>query len=157
MTENEKMMERIVIEPARKGDLTAVLHLLSHSGLPPDGLRDHMASAFVARSGQQIVGCAALELYDTAALLRSVAVADTYRGRGLGQRLTQQALDFGRERGITHVYLLTETAATFFPKFGFREVDRAQVPEKVKQSVEFTTACPDTALAMALKLGHTSP
>jgi amino-acid N-acetyltransferase len=66
--------------------------------------------------------------------------------------MTRSALALARRQGITHVYLLTETAANFFPKFGFRQVDRSQVPPAVQTSIEFTTLCPASALAMELRL-----
>lgn len=140
------------IEPAQQADLTAILKLLSASGLPQQGLSDHLGTAVVARAGQQVVGCAALELYGSAALLRSVAVTSANRGRGVGQHLTLAAVALARTRGVTHVYLLTETAPQFFPKFGFRPVERAQVPLAVQSSPEFTSLCPASALAMELRL-----
>ena len=50
------------------------------------------------------------------------------------------------------VYLLTETAAEFFPRFGFRPIARDTVDPAVRASVEFTSACPDTALVMVKEL-----
>ena len=142
----------IRIEPARSSDLTPILNLLTDCGLPLDGVSDHMASALVARADQEVVGCAALELYDAAALLRSVAVAENYRGQGLGQRLARKVLNLGKQKGVTQVYLLTETAGDYFPKLGFRRIDRSRGPASVQTSVEFTSACPVSALAMALSL-----
>lgn len=87
------------------------------------------------------------------ALLRSVAVDATRRGEGFGHQLTQAALDLARARGLSQVYLLTTTAADFFPRFGFRVVARSEVDPAVRQSVEFTTACPASAVAMRADLG----
>jgi hypothetical protein len=42
---------------------------------------------------------------------------------------------------VTTVYLLTETACGFFPRFGFHPTQRATVDSAVQQSVEFTSAC----------------
>src|SRR5262245_53687185 len=103
----------ITIGAARDSDLPAVLALLERSGLPPDGLSEHMVTTLVARSGDAVVGSAALEVYGAAALLRSVAVDSALRGQGLGQRLTRAALDLARQLGIATVYLLTETASDF--------------------------------------------
>jgi amino-acid N-acetyltransferase len=140
------------IEAATAADLPAILALLARSGLPEAGLADHLATALVARSGGAIAGSAALEVYGEAALLRSVAVDAAWRGQGLGQALTRAALDLARQRGVVTVYLLTETAAGFFPRFGFRPVPRAAVAPAVQQSVEFTSACPASAQALALRL-----
>ncbi len=141
-----------VIEVAKAADLPAVLALLEASGLPQEGLADHFATALVARRDGSVVGSAALEVYGSTALLRSVAVAASLRGRGLGQRLARAALDLARQRGVSEVYLLTETASAYFPRFGFAPIERAQVPEAVRQSVEFTSACPDSAVAMKTTL-----
>ena len=142
----------VSIERANVDDLSAILELLARSDLPQEGLSDHLAMTLVARADQTVIGSAALELYGTAALLRSVAVDQAFRGQGLGQRLTQAALALARQQGVPHVYLLTETAAEFFPRFGFRPIARAQVPPAVQRSVEFTSVCPVSALAMELHL-----
>lgn len=149
---SNRKLSAISIEPASAVDLPAIVNLLAESELPQAGVDDHLTTALVARTGGQVIGCAALELYGSAALLRSVAVASTCRGRGLGQKLTRSALALARRQGITHVYLLTETATNFFPKFGFRPVDRSQVPQTVQTSIEFTTLCPASALTMELRL-----
>jgi amino-acid N-acetyltransferase len=141
-----------VIEAAKAADLPAVLALLEASGLPQEGLADHFDTALVARQDGSIVGSAALEVYGSAGLLRSVAIDTSLRGQGLGRRLTQAALDLARRRAVSDVYLLTETASEYFPRFGFTPIDRAQAPEAVRQSVEFTSACPDSAVAMQATL-----
>lgn len=142
----------IDIAPAGAADLPDILALLERSRLPPDGLAHHVASTIVARDRGRIVGSAAIEPYGRVGLLRSVAVDEALRGRGLGLRLTAAALDLARARGLRTVYLLTETAAGFFPRFGFRPVPRGDVDPAALQSVEFTTACPASALVMALDL-----
>jgi len=145
----------IQIRPARPSDLAAILNLLTQCALPPDGLGQHLGVALVAQAQEGIIGSAALEIYGRAALLRSVAVAPAFQGQGLGHRLTRAALKLATEKSIIHLYLLTETAGEFFLKFGFQPIERADVPPAVQNSVEFTTACPASALAMALPLAHT--
>ena len=46
------------------------------------------------------------------------------------------------------VYLLTTTADGFFPRFGFSRITRDDVPDSVKGSVEFRSACPASAVVM---------
>jgi len=140
--------DAVVLEQAKTEDARGILELLERSRLPLDGLMDHLATTIVARHDGRIVGSAALEMYQRAALLRSVAVDPALQGHGLGRGLTEAALRLARERGVAEVYLLTTTAATFFPKFGFREISRDAVPAAVKTSVEFTTACPASATVM---------
>jgi amino-acid N-acetyltransferase len=142
----------VTIAPADDTDIPALLALVEHSGLPLDGFLAHMRTALVARASERVVGSAALELYGTAALLRSVAVDASVRGQGLGQQLTRAALDLARRCGVITVYLLTETAGDFFRRFGFRPIERAAVEPVVRQSVEFTSACPVSAQVLALSL-----
>jgi amino-acid N-acetyltransferase len=140
------------IDRAQTQDLPAILELLRRAELPTDGLAPHIGTVLVARNGERIVGSAALELYGSGALLRSVAVADDFRGQGLGQALALAALDLARREQVRTVYLLTTTAAGFFPKLGFHTVDRRTVAADVQRSVEFTAACPASAIAMAREL-----
>jgi amino-acid N-acetyltransferase len=142
----------VSISAAAQGDLPVMLELIARSKLPRAGVEAHLGSALVAREGDRIIGCAAVELYGSAGLLRSVAIDLPHRGLGLGIQLTEAALALARERGVRTLYLLTETAGGFFPRFGFRPIPRAQVDAAVQRSVEFTTACSTSALVMRLQL-----
>jgi len=145
-------MEPFEIIPARPADWPRIADLVRDAGLPLDGLEVHLATTIVARDAERVLGCAALEPYGTDALLRSVAVLPSHRGRGLGEALTAAAIAYARRQGVRAIYLLTETAAGFFPRFGFEETSRDAVPPAVRASVEFTTACPASATAMRLQL-----
>jgi amino-acid N-acetyltransferase len=145
-------VKEVSIGPASREELPRIVELLDDGGLPPDGLEDHLPTILVARLHGRVVGSAALELYGTAALLRSVVVRRDLRGTGLGSRLTEAALRLSREFGVAEAYLLTETADLFFPRFGFRNIPRSRVPSSVRSSVEFISACPASARAMALDL-----
>lgn len=142
----------VTLASAVPGDLPAVLDLLERCKLPRDGLEAHLDTTIVAKEGARVVGCAAVEIYGAAALLRSVAVETSLRGLGMGQQLTAAALELARGRGVRTAYLLTETADGFFPRFGFQKITRAEVEPAVQRSVEFTTACPASATVMMLKL-----
>jgi amino-acid N-acetyltransferase len=139
------------IESAVAGDLESIRVLLHGVSLPTEGLREHLTTALIAREGDAVVGCVALEVYGDAALLRSLAVMPSRQSGGLGRRLVSAALDLGRERGVTTFSLLTTTAPDFFARhFGFTAVARDAVPPAVRGSVEFESACPATAKAMIL-------
>jgi amino-acid N-acetyltransferase len=142
----------MTIEPMQERDREAVHALLRSHKLPLDGLDDHVSHALVARDASGLVGSAALEVYGPYALLRSVAVDESLRGQGVGQLLTAEVLALARRLALREVFLLTETAAGFFPKFGFEPIARTGVPPEVRQSVEFRSACPASALAMRLRL-----
>lgn len=147
------MQDGIAILPAAPGDFEEAATLLSDSHLPLAGFQEPKVEALLAKRGGEVVGCVALELHATAALLRSLVVAPALRGLGLGERLTAEALKLAGERGAADVYLLTETAAGFFPRFGFAEEDRASAPEALRKSVEFRSACPASAVMMHARLG----
>jgi N-acetylglutamate synthase-like GNAT family acetyltransferase len=136
------------IAPARESEYDVVAALLEREHLPLEGLRQHFENAFVARAGNRIIGCSALEVHEGGALLRSVAVDAEYRGSGVGSDLTQAAIQLASVRLVPAIYLLTTTAERFFPRFGFEIIDRADVPASVLASAEFTHACPSTAIVM---------
>ena len=146
------MMDTYEIRPARVEDLAPASTLLSESKLPLDGFADHIDGALVATRDGRIVGVVELELYGTAALLRSLVVAPAERGSRLGERLTAGALRLAGDRGAGDVYLLTETAERFFPRFGFAVEPRSSVPDALRQSEEFRTACCETAVMMHARL-----
>jgi amino-acid N-acetyltransferase len=137
-----------MIEVAQDRDLPAIRSLLERLRLPLAGIDDHVKTMLVAREDADVVGTAALELYADGALLRSVAVDPSRQGRGLGHQLTEAALRLARIHGIGSVFLLTTTAERFFPKFGFEQVARNDVPASVQASVEFRSACPQSAIVL---------
>jgi arsenate reductase len=145
----------MTIDAATDRDLPAVRRLLERLRLPLDGVDDHVRTLLVAREDGQIVGTAGLEVYADAALLRSVAVGPTQQGRRIGHQLTDAALRLARTRGVATVYLLTTTAERFFPKFGFEQIAREEVPAAVRSSVEFRSACPTSATVMRKRLVDT--
>jgi N-acetylglutamate synthase-like GNAT family acetyltransferase len=129
-------------------DLPAVERLLTTSRLPLDGVREAIATFVVAEAGQEIVGVAGLEVCCDNALLRSVAVADAWRSRGLGRALVSRVVSDAEARGIRALYLLTTSAERYFPSFGFREITRAEVPADIRETAEFRGACPASATVM---------
>ena len=140
--------DAIAIERARPDDAESIRALLQSHNLPVDDVETHLGSAVVARRKGAVVGSAALELYRDGALLRSVAVSPDLKGQGLGRRLTEAMIDLAHTVGTPALYLLTTTAQTYFPGFGFEQIDRSAVPASVQASVEFTSACPSTAIVM---------
>src|SRR3989475_12524000 len=79
----------VAIVPATAADLGRVLELLEHNHLPRAEIEQHLDTVLVAREGNRIVGCGAVELYGTAGLVRSIAVGLPHPGLGLGLQLTE--------------------------------------------------------------------
>ena len=144
--------QRALIRAASASDLPRVERLLVASNLPLLGVREALENFIVAEADGDIVGVAGLELCCADALLRSVAVAPEWRSRGLGRALVTRAVSDAEARGIRALYLLTTTADRYFPSFGFRKVERSEVPDEVRATQEFTTACPDSATVMTRSL-----
>ena len=149
---HETPLTEVELCRAKSNDLPEILALLDACQLPKEELAPHLSTALIARRGNEIVGSSVLELYQQHALLRSVAVEPSFRKKGLGVMLTREALNLAREFEVMNVYLLTDTASSFFSKLGFIPISRSDVPGAVKQSVEFTTVCPESATVMTISL-----
>ena len=143
----------MLVERARPADYPAIAGLLTEAGLPLDGAEGAFVTGVVARDDDRLVGAAAVELHGDAALLRSVVVAPDLRGTGLGRALVTAAEQVATEGGARTVYLLTETAADWFPRLGYSPIARGDLVGPVTTSVEFTTACSESAVAMCRELG----
>lgn len=143
----------VELGPAGPGDLDAVGALAARAELPVEGLLDQFPAGYVvARRGHRIVGAAGLEVHGSAGVLRSIVVAASERGTGLGVVLTADRLVAARERKLEAVYLLTTTAADFYDRFGFRPFPRAEVPDPVASCPEFASICPSSAACRRLLL-----
>ncbi len=136
------------LRPATPNDLQSIEQLLTASGLPTDGVAEALPTFTVAVSGEDVVGVAGLEVRHDNALLRSVAVAPTWRSRGLGRALVTHVIADAEARGLNALYLLTTTAEHYFPNFGFAPITRDEVPSPIRETSEFQGACPASAIVM---------
>ena len=144
------------LRPATPADLPAVEGLLTAAHLPLEGVAAALPTFTVAEVGdgpsRALVGVAGLEVCRDNALLRSVAVAPEWQGRGLGRVLVERVVAEAEARGLHALYLLTTTAERYFPSFGFARVERGAVPDDVRDTAEFQVACPESAVAMEKRL-----
>jgi amino-acid N-acetyltransferase len=92
------------------------------------------------------------ERFGACALLRSLAVTPRYQQRGLGQLLVDRLERDAQTSGVEQLVLLTETAETFFRAIGYDVIDRLYVPREIKQSAEFLSLCPASAVCMTKSL-----
>ena len=144
----------IAIRSAALDELTEVLGLLSECGLPREGVAEHFDGFLVAREEGALRGVAGLEIYGDVALLRSLAVRPAARGRGWGGKLVQSLMEVAQERNIRTLYLLTETAESFFLRLGFERIQRDRMEARLEASRELQGVCPESAVAMRLDLSH---
>ena len=140
------------LRAATPEDLPAVQQLLAASGLPLDGVKEALPTFVVAEADEDVVGVAGLEMCRENALLRSVAVAPEWRSRRLGRALVTRVVADAEARGIHALYLLTTTAERYFPNFAFERIGRDEVPEDVRATAEFRSACPASATVMRRSL-----
>jgi amino-acid N-acetyltransferase len=141
-----------LVSKASFGDLPEVLALVKQCELLENGIAEAIASFLIARSGSALVGCAGLEKYGELGLLRSVAVAPSARGTGIGATLVEGMSAAARADGVRELFLLTTTAASYFERHGFAAIPRSAMPAKVADSWEFRVGCPQTAVVMRLAL-----
>lgn len=85
-------------------------------------------------------------------LLRSVAVAESWRSTGIGARLTADRLAHAKAQGCEVAYLLTDTAEGYWERHGFFKIDRQAAPSAITRSHEWSAACPVSAKAMFRRL-----
>jgi amino-acid N-acetyltransferase len=79
----------------------------------------------------EVVGCTALTIiWGDLAEVRSLAVDDAHRGKGIGRKLVEWCVDEARRLGIRKLFALTYED-TFFRKLNFDVVDKDTLPLKV--------------------------
>ena len=144
---------KVELRAATTADVASITRLLNSAKLPTIGVGGERLRFIVAEAGGALVGVVGTEQCgDRYALLRSAAVTEGFRGRGIGRLLVERAIGEARASGIEALYLLTTTAEHYFPTFGFSNVERIVVPEAVKATDEFVSACPASATVMKLSL-----
>lgn len=146
-SEESKLIRKATIQ-----DVKSIHKLLQYYGnqgtllaRPLSQLYDHVRDFFVyVDSGKNlVVGCCALQFcWEDLAELRSLAVHPDHRGRGIGQALTQavvnEALNFKTRKLFTLTY-----EPEFFLQFGFREINRSELPLKIWSDCIICVKFPD--------------
>jgi amino-acid N-acetyltransferase len=144
------------VGPASAQDLIAIRALLERSGLPTRDLEAARPEFAVIHQDDEVVAAGALQRFGTSALLRSVVVAPDRRRSGLGRSVVGELERLARAAGISRLVLLTETAADFFARQGFRTIERGSAPEDMQASEEFRSLCPSSAICMDKNLAHSA-
>lgn len=117
-----KLIHKMVNEFARKEEmLPRALNELY------EGVRDFV----VFEEGGELRGVCALRiLWEDLGEIRSLAVRDRYQRRGIGTKLIKRCLNEAKALGIQRVFALTYQPG-FFKKAGFREIEKAKLPQKI--------------------------
>ncbi|CAB4334959.1 unannotated protein [freshwater metagenome] len=108
----------------------------------------------VAIDNGVVVGCGALHvLWEDLAEVRTVAVAEHLRRKGVGHQILEAVIDRARTIGVSRIFCLTfETE--FFGKHGFEEIQGTPVEPEVYSQLLHSY---DTGIAEFLDLESVKP
>ena len=127
--------------------------MLVAAGLPTADLTAAPRADFWGgHEGMALIGVIGLEGYGAVALLRSLAVATAWQGRGLGSALLAHAERAARQQGVSALYLLTTTAEAFFTRRGYLRLPREAAPSVLRHTAEFAALCPASAVCLTQAL-----
>ncbi len=151
-----------IIRKARIKDVRSIHKILSHYAnqallLPRSlyELYDHLRDFYVAEEGEDgmLLGtCTLCISWEDLGEIRSLAVVEEAQGRGLGSKLVEACLAEAVELGLSRVFILT-LARKFFSRFGFREIEKSQLPHKIWADCIHCPKFPDCdEIAMILEL-----
>ncbi|MDN5205107.1 arsenic resistance N-acetyltransferase ArsN2 [Fulvivirgaceae bacterium BMA10] len=137
-----------IICSANDRDIPLIEALLEQNDLPIQGVRESIENFITLYCKNILIGTVGLEIYGYSALLRSLAVIQTYQKKGYGKMLCREIIERATFQRISELYLLTETAESFFFSLGFRPIFRESADPGVQNSEEFRSICPSTAICM---------
>ena len=126
------------VEKARIDDATQMHQLVNYFAdrgemlaRPLSEIYENIRDYFVVKQGERVIACASLHVnWSDLAEIKSVAVAEDSQRQGIGDELIKACLEEVKELGIPTVFCLTYKPA-FFEKFGFSQLDKMELPQKV--------------------------
>lgn len=128
----------VTIRPARTADVRGIRALVAPLAerrllLNKEAVAyyETVGDFVVAERAGAIVGCGAVHvMWEDLAEIRTLAVADSERGTGLGSALLDRLVGRARDLGVRRIFCLTfETR--FFARFGFEPIDGQAVEPAV--------------------------
>lgn len=132
-------------------DEKQIKQILAASDLHHHDIRSSQLSHFIIVKDENalaLAGVVGLEQKGDVGLLRSLAVAQTYRRQGLATQLVNKVEEYARSQQVDTLYLLTLTAEGFFAGRGYQKTDRESAPDALQETTEFKSLCPQTAVCM---------
>lgn len=142
-----KSIHRMINLSAGKGEMLSRSLMDIYSSL-----RDFFV--YYDEEKSQVVGiCAMNIIWENLAEIRSLCVEENYRGKGIGKNLVEACISEAITLGLFKVFTLTYKR-DLFARLGFREVDRATLPEKIWSDCfrcsKYPDYCDETAMIMEL-------
>jgi amino-acid N-acetyltransferase len=149
-----------MMRKARVGDVRAIQGLIEASASKGEMLHrslseiyDHLRDFYICEGDRSLLGTCALHIcWEDLAEIRSLAVLEEERQKGIGSELVRACLEEAKGLGIRKVFVLTYKPS-FFQKFGFEIVDKAVLPHKIWSDCLKCVKFPDCdEIAMTLQL-----
>ena len=92
---------------------------------------ENLQTFIVAELDNNIVGCCALEvIWADLAEIKSLAIDEAHKGKGIGRGLVVAAVEQAAKLGVPKIFALT-LESVFFEKSGFEIVEKETLPMKV--------------------------
>lgn len=114
-------------------------------------------SVFEDSASDVLIGCCSLQIcWEDLAEIRSLAVDPSHWGRGIGTDLVKAKLSEARRLEINRIFALTYRPS-FFERFGFRVIDRSDLPLKIWSDCITCVKFPDCDETAMLKEDTPSP
>lgn len=114
--------------------LPAIRGLLEDSGLFHADLDGERIKDFlICRAEGQLAGVVGMEVRGEVGLLRSLAVAPAFRGRGIASLLLVRIERFAALQGVRRFYLLAQEAPDYFAARGYAPLAEAELPEALRE------------------------
>jgi amino-acid N-acetyltransferase len=129
-----------------------IIELLVAEKLPVADLPETLDNFIVAIQDGSVVGVGGVEVYGNYGLLRSLVVHPEHRGAGIAGKLLARLDSMSKQKGLSELYLLTETAPAYFEQKNYKKITRDNVPPDVQRSSEFSHVCPVSAIVMKKKI-----
>ena len=136
-----------MINQVTQNSFSDAVALLKQNNLPTEDITE-ITKLFSIVDKDKVIATIGLELYEKIGLLRSFAMDEEYRSKGVGSQLVNFIEDFAKQNDIKEIVLLTTTAAEYFTKRNYQAIHRENIPGEIKNSSEFKSTCPSSAVVM---------
>jgi len=130
-------LNNIGISKAAIDDIEPLSRLLRKENLPPDDIEKWIEYFLVLKDKDITVGGVGLEVWGEIGLLRSFVIAEKYRYKGFGKELYDAIILKAKKLNLHSIVLLAKGTVGFFEKAGFSYISREELPQVVKNSVQF--------------------
>jgi N-acetylglutamate synthase-like GNAT family acetyltransferase len=129
------------LRAATREDRNAIRELVLNGRINPSGLDWRRFVVAVSESGE-IIGCGQIKPHvDGCRELASIAVAPTWRGKGVARAIIERLLAQSDDQmPNTHLYLMCRSGLRpLYEKFGFRPIQEAEMPPYFKRVSRLAT------------------